>query len=617
MANSAMAQSRDEYNAQVSQAQAKVNAAQEALVAAESAFQAALGAKAVADAAVESSKSSLDSAIQNKINKEQELANAQAQLQKAQADYNTLLISDPSWIRPNVEETYYVEVPYTVQVPYVVQETRTGTEDSVVLVPNTEIVTTTTLVPREITSIVPAGLTAKVYNMQGYNNAPPLPTEDRLLFTTVVPNINFNWGGGRVMGNGPYEDTIVNFTGSIYIPESGIYSFYSPADDGTKLIIDGNMIINDWYDKGGGGSTVQTELSAGSHLITLWYYENGGGANVWLYWAKPGYGLEIVPASAFGEQTVTTVVYDEVTTTTEVTTYTEQTITTEISYVVDVTLYREETRYRREDRVRMVPDTNASAPLINNPALLEPIVNAQASVDSAQANLSSAIQAVSLAQSAYDSSVATQAEKSGIIESTSNDVSIKQQELNVAQQGLEAIPPFREPTPTPTPSEEPAEEPTEDVVDQTPDTDKAATTEESVAVINDLEQIAPEELTDIQVEQLVEAALVVFETAEQGSPAYEQALEALAVAAQADDPEIPAELAAIPLLGDVAGAVLDVFNDLGNVGADMSPQQREKAEETVVAAVVVGQVAQMAMGAATTAAAGAVASTGSAGRRQQ
>ncbi len=617
MATSVLAQTRDQYDVQVSQAQAKVNAAQEALVAAEGAYQAALTAKAEADSAVDSGKASLESAIQNKINKEQSLATAQAQLQKAQADYNTLLISDPSWIRPMVEESYTVDIPYTVDVPYVVQEETRSIEEVVTLIPHTELVTTTVMVPREVTSIVPSGLVAKVYNMQGYNNAPPLPTEDRLLFTTTVSNINFNWGGGRVLDSGPYEDTIVNFSGSIYIPQTGTYTFYSPADDGTKLIIDGNLIINDWYDKGGGGSTVQVDLTEGSHSITLWYYENGGGANVWLYWAKPGYGLEIVPASAFGERTTTSIVYDEVTTTNEVTTYTEEISYVEVILYVDVTYYRQETRYRREDRIRMIPDQNASAPLIKNSELLGPISSAQAAVDSAQTDLSSAIQNVSLSQSTYDQAVAFQAEKSGIIEATSNDVTIKQQELNVAQSELEAIPPFREPAPSPTPSEESVEEPTKDVVDQTPDTDKAATTEESVAVINDLEQIAPEELTDTQVGQLVEAALVVFETAEQGSPAYEQALEALAVAAQADDAELPEELAAIPLLGDVAGAVLDVFNDLGNVGADMSPQQREKAEETVVAAVVVGQVAQMAMGAATTAAAGAVASTGSAGRRQQ
>ena len=113
--------------------------------------------------------------------------------------------------------------------------------------------------------------------------------------------------------------------------------------------------------------------------------------------------------------------------------------------------------------------------------------------------------------------------------------------------------------------------------------------------------IKPSELTSAQVEILSEAAVETLSTAEQGSEEYQQALEVLAVIAEADDEELPAELAAIPFIGDVAGAVLDVFNNVGNIGADMAPKQREKAEETVIAAVIVGQVAQVASAAAASA----------------
>lgn len=162
--------------------------------------------------------------------------------------------------------------------------------------------------------------------------------------------------------------------------------------------------------------------------------------------------------------------------------------------------------------------------------------------------------------------------------------------------------PEGEPTPSPEETTEPVVEPTENEPEPLPEPEPPATPE---TLVEELSQIAPEDLTDAQVEQLVEAALAVFETAEQGSPEYEKALEALAVAAQADDAELPAELAAIPLLGDIAGAALNFFNDLGNFGADMSPQQRAKAEQTVIGAVIVGQVASMATAAAASAGANA------------
>jgi hypothetical protein len=180
---------------------------------------------------------------------------------------------------------------------------------------------------------------------------------------------------------------------------------------------------------------------------------------------------------------------------------------------------------------------------------------------------------------------------------------------------VEPEPPITEPEPQPEPAPEPPAEPEpQPPVEPEPalvPAPEPPTEKEAVEEISNLVETAPEDLTDAQVGQLVEAAMVVFETADQGSPAYEQALEALAVAAEADDAELPSELAAIPLLGDAAGAALEVFNNLGNVGADMAPAVREEAEKTVIASVIATGAAVNAVAAATTAASST--STGSSG----
>jgi hypothetical protein len=118
----------------------------------------------------------------------------------------------------------------------------------------------------------------------------------------------------------------------------------------------------------------------------------------------------------------------------------------------------------------------------------------------------------------------------------------------------------------------------------------------------DLKSIDPQELTTAEVAQLISAAVEVLATASEGSPQYEKALDALAVAAQADDPQVPEELASIPGVGVAAVAVLNAFNALGNFGADMSPAHRETAKQEVVAAIVLTQVTTAAVGAATSAA---------------
>jgi hypothetical protein len=107
----------------------------------------------------------------------------------------------------------------------------------------------------------------------------------------------------------------------------------------------------------------------------------------------------------------------------------------------------------------------------------------------------------------------------------------------------------------------------------------------------DLDQIEATDLSEAQVEALVEAALEVFETAEPGSEEYEQALDALFLAAEADDIVLDEALAAIPLLGDILSGATELVNFLGNAGADMSPEVREDSEKIVVAAVVAVQAA--------------------------
>ena len=171
----------------------------------------------------------------------------------------------------------------------------------------------------------------------------------------------------------------------------------------------------------------------------------------------------------------------------------------------------------------------------------------------------------------------------------------------------ETVPPTEEPAPEPTPSEEPTEEPTEVEPEPIPEpepteepgpVDPIVTAEELPEEISpellmqiDLEEIIATDLTEDQAEALIEAALEVFETAEQGSEEYVQALEALFVAAQQDDIVLDEALAAIPLLGDVLGGATELVNFLGNAGADMSPQVREDSEKVVVTAVVAVQAA--------------------------
>jgi hypothetical protein len=138
--------------------------------------------------------------------------------------------------------------------------------------------------------------------VQGQNDSPYIPQGMSPTLVTTVPNIDFQWSGGSVLG-GPAEDVIVRFTGSILSNTTQEISFLATADDGTRLYIDGILVADDWVDKGGGGTTTDPiSFTAGvSKTIELMYYENGGGANVFLNWDQSG-SMQIIPAEAFTSQ---------------------------------------------------------------------------------------------------------------------------------------------------------------------------------------------------------------------------------------------------------------------------------------------------------------------------
>jgi hypothetical protein len=151
------------------------------------------------------------------------------------------------------------------------------------------------------------------------------------------------------------------------------------------------------------------------------------------------------------------------------------------------------------------------------------------------------------------------------------------------QETVQPVPPTTEPV-APSP-----ELPSEETITSAQDLPEVISPAQLMQV--DLSQIVATDLTVAQAQALIDAALAVFETAEQGSPEYQQALDALFLAAQQDDIVLDEALAAIPLLGNALAGAVELINFLGNAGADMSPEVRATAEKAVVAAIIVVQAA--------------------------
>jgi alpha-L-fucosidase len=89
-----------------------------------------------------------------------------------------------------------------------------------------------------------------------------------------------------------------DYEGYIRIPEDGIYTFYLTTNDGGRLFIDDNILINN------DGLHPLTEiykpvaLKAGLHPIDVKYFQEGGTNGLVVSWQGPGFKKEQIPASA-------------------------------------------------------------------------------------------------------------------------------------------------------------------------------------------------------------------------------------------------------------------------------------------------------------------------------
>ena len=119
------------------------------------------------------------------------------------------------------------------------------------------------------------GWKASYFNNQTLSGAPAVVQD--------VAEINFNWGNGSPNPavqsdyfSARYERT-VNFA-------AGNYRFSTTYDDGVRVYIDGQIIIDDWNAGSVRTSTADRSLS-GNHAITVEYFEDTGLASLVLSWA--------------------------------------------------------------------------------------------------------------------------------------------------------------------------------------------------------------------------------------------------------------------------------------------------------------------------------------------
>ncbi len=144
------------------------------------------------------------------------------------------------------------------------------------------------------TPVAPAGLRGDYFSDQNLTT---------LALTRTDANVNFNWGNGSPASGIPVDHFSARWTGQVWPTVSGTYTFTTTSDDGVRLWVNGQQLINNWTNHAPTNNSGTISLQAGqSYSIRLEYYENTGGAVSKLFWTPPGQAQQVVPSAVLTPQ---------------------------------------------------------------------------------------------------------------------------------------------------------------------------------------------------------------------------------------------------------------------------------------------------------------------------
>ena len=138
------------------------------------------------------------------------------------------------------------------------------------------------------------GLLAQYFNDTGNGNK-----FTALALTRIDPTVNFDYGNNAPAAGVQADNFSIRWTGKVLPAASETVTFYVTCDDGARLTVNGQKIIDAFYDQAPTEYSGTINLTAGQKAdIKLEYYEHTGGAACKLAWSSGSVAKQIVPTTA-------------------------------------------------------------------------------------------------------------------------------------------------------------------------------------------------------------------------------------------------------------------------------------------------------------------------------
>jgi len=116
-----------------------------------------------------------------------------------------------------------------------------------------------------------SGLKGEYFNNEQLTGDPALVRTDK--------TVAFKWGDDSYISGGPVDHFSIRWTGYFIPKTTDDYKFYTSADDGVRLYIDGEPVIDDWKRHAETLDSFGKRFEAGKpYQIKLEYFEATGGA---------------------------------------------------------------------------------------------------------------------------------------------------------------------------------------------------------------------------------------------------------------------------------------------------------------------------------------------------
>jgi hypothetical protein len=112
------------------------------------------------------------------------------------------------------------------------------------------------------------------------------PELKQVALTRADTRIDFNWASEEPPELGQNDHFGVRWAGKLNVTERGNYDFYLTSDDGSRLFIGDDLVVDNW-----GIHTVETkqanrELEVGVHPFRVEYFDGTGDAVIKLEWSS-------------------------------------------------------------------------------------------------------------------------------------------------------------------------------------------------------------------------------------------------------------------------------------------------------------------------------------------